>query len=161
MIKQVLFRKENTRMGEDRFHENVSFCVLFGKVNIFGGQISAMNDVVGKDLIKVVNCVMPPSGKVGYMSKGDGKVVKIHPNKDADYQVVYFVTSNEYPKVQERFLLNAPASDASGKQVQVMKKVSHVGQEEEGTRLSDLKENIKNGSDDEDVQLCLLKNNKF
>ena len=127
IIKQVLFRKENTQMGEDRFDENLSFCVLFGKVNIFGGKISAMNDVVGKDLIKVVKCVMPPSGKVGYMSKGDGKVVKIHSNKDADYQVVYFVTSNEHPKVQERFLLNAPASDTSGKQVQVEKKVSQVG----------------------------------
>ena len=81
-----------------------------------------LNDVVTKDLIKVVNQVSPPSGKVAYISKGDNKIIKIHIDAQKDVEVTYFVTKSELPKVQENFLCQKLVPAPAGKLVRKLPK---------------------------------------
>ena len=111
VIKQCLFQNEISVPSLDRMDENATFCVIFGKINIFRDQVSTLNGVIDQQLAKVVVAVTPPSGKVAYVTRGDKKVINMHSNQDEGVQVVYFVTKTELPKFEEKFLIQAPSSD--------------------------------------------------
>jgi hypothetical protein len=106
-INLCMFKQEKSAENSENVNENVVFSVLFGKVNIFKGPVMSMNDVINKDLLKVVNKVTPPSGKVAYISRGDKKVVKIHTDgpsgtEASNVQVTYFVTEGELAKIHQQ-----------------------------------------------------------
>ena len=65
-----------------------------------------LNDLMTKDLSKVVSQLTPPAGKVAYISNGNKKIVKIHAGDETepDIQVTYIVTERELPQVQEKLL---------------------------------------------------------
>ena len=115
-IHQCLFKKEKSVPNVEKVNENIVFSVIFGKVNVFVGQILSLNDLISKDLIKVVYQLPPPAGKIAYVSSCDKKIVKIHINderskKPTDVQVTYFVTGAELPHYQKKFLLHATDAD--------------------------------------------------
>ena len=109
-IFQCLFRKlcgkSGPRSCADGIIENVSFAVLFGKLNVVG-EIKSLNDDISKDLRKVVSKVTPPGGIVGYVSQGIGKVHQVHQHdhieKSAGVQFIYFVAESELMKVKKMF----------------------------------------------------------
>ena len=110
-IQQCIFRKEKSVLNSDHINENCTFSILFGKVTIFKDNISTLNDVINKDLKKLVSQVTPPGGKVAYVSKGDKRVVQIHQSnlveEQSEFQFKYFVTESELAKVQDMFFINA------------------------------------------------------
>ena len=71
------------------------------------GEIQSSNDVICKDLRKVVAKVTPPGGTVGYVSQGVGKVHQVHYydqiQKSAGVQFIYFVAESESLKVKKMF----------------------------------------------------------
>ena len=110
-IHQCMFRKEKSVLNSDHINENGTFSILFGKVTIFKDKISILNDVINKDLKKLVSQVTPPGGKVAYVSKGDKRVVQIHQSnlveEQSEVQFKYFVTESELAKVQDMFFIHA------------------------------------------------------
>ena len=108
-----MFRKEKSVPSSDCVDENVNFALLFGKVTIFKDHIVSLNDVINKDLRKVVAQVSPPGGKVAYVSKGDKKVVQIHQlapvGQAVEVQFKYFVSESEFEDVQKMFFVGTPA----------------------------------------------------
>ena len=105
-----VFKKQKSTTNSDDINENGVFSILFGKINIFNGPVMSVNDELSKDLIKCVQQVTPPNGKVAYVSKGNHSIVKIHEDEGGKVEVTYFVTTVELPRVQEKFLLQSVAT---------------------------------------------------
>jgi hypothetical protein len=74
-ILQCMFRKDKS-VPKDNINENVTFSVLFGKVTIFRGEISSLNDTVSKDLEKVVSQVPHQLEKLLMLARGRRKLYK-------------------------------------------------------------------------------------
>ena len=108
-IHQCIFKKDKSEKNSENFNENVLYSVIFGRLNIFEGQILALNENIDKDLKKVVSKLTPPSGRVAYLSRGDKKVTQIHENYSqataSEVEYTYFVSQVEVQKVREVFFL--------------------------------------------------------
>ena len=155
-ILQCMFRKERSEPNLESINENVIFSVLFGKVNIFKGELLSLNGLIDNDLVKVISKVTPPSGKVAYVSRGDSKVVKIHKNNSGgdeitEVQVVYFVTEAELPQLQDKFFIKAPdtASVNSAKQFEKDTEITNSTDDEGGVVGSGGSDDISDSSDDD------------
>ena len=107
----------------------------------------SVNDLISQDLKQVVSNVTPPvGGKVAYISRGNGTVEKIHKDdpeggKNSEVQFTYFVAKKELPKVQEKFLLQAPDPELISKL-----------KETTGIPSDDDEESETEGSDDESME---------
>ena len=109
-ILQCMFKKDKS-VSNDNFNENVTFCVIFGKITVFRGDIPALNDTVSKDLKTVVSQVTPPTGRVACIL-GDKTVIQLHQssqqNQSIEVEYSYFVSQRDLSKVKEMFFVQAP-----------------------------------------------------
>ena len=64
-----IFKKEKSTASPENVNENAIFSVLFGKLNIFKGPLMSLNDLLSKDLIKVVNKVTPQVEKLHILAR--------------------------------------------------------------------------------------------
>jgi hypothetical protein len=147
-IHLCMFKQEKSAENSENVNENVVFSVLFGKVNIFKGPVMSMNDVINKDLLKVVNKVTPPSGKVAYISRGDKKVVKIHTDgpsgtEASNVQVTYFVTEGELAKIHQQ-----PSDSVKVVKSMVKSYITNVNNANDGEIVDE--EEYSNTEDDEE-----------
>ena len=125
-------------------------------MTIFKDHIFSLNDIISKDLKKVVSQVSPPGGKVVYVSKGDKKVIQIHQlapvGEPVEVQFKYFVSQNELDIVQEMFFVSAPALipvEAEGKFKETSEEIE---EEEDATQGSDDDEDDTDGGESDDKE---------
>ena len=114
-IRQFIFKKEKSVPDLNQFNTNVTFAVLFGKINILtGGQFLTLNGVIEKELKEMVSKVTPPGGKVAYLSTGEGTVIPVHEvlpvveTKTSDVEVTYIVTKKEVKRIKKMLLEPLP-----------------------------------------------------
>ena len=154
-IYQCMFKKEKSATNSDHINENATFSVLFGKVTIFKDKILTVNDVISKDLKKLVSQVTPPGGKVAYVSKGDKKVVQIHQsNLNEDHSEVeykYFVAESELAKVQDMFFIQNKIPDQTDKPSKSKVTECELEEEEHEDEEEDYDEDEEDVTDTESV----------
>jgi len=153
-----IFKKEKSAASSENVNENAIFSVLLGKLNIFKGPLMTLNESLSKDLIKVVEKVTPPSGKVAYVSMGDKKVIKIHSDEQKNVEVTYFVTETELSKVQDKFLVErsepekvaklSPTNRCQGNDSSSVKDSSQKGGSENGEESVEEEFNYKTDEDE-------------
>jgi hypothetical protein len=151
-ILQCMFRKEKSVINSDHINKNCLFSILFGKVTIFKEKISTLNDVINKDLKKLVSQVTPPGGKVAYVSKGDKRVVQIHQSnlveEQSEVQFKYFVTERELAKVQDMFFIHAKVPVLADKTRE--SKFTEIEEEEDTTDTESIEDETEAGYTDEE-----------
>ena len=105
-VFQIMFEK-TIRQGCGGFVENVTFALVFGKVNVFGGQLfSLQRGPVESELIKVISTVCCPSAKIAYISGEGVDVIKIHkiPSEKSDSEVTYYAPKKEMDKFVKKYM---------------------------------------------------------
>ena len=109
MVSQILFEKRVGHAQTGSVQENLTFGVLFGKVNLFKGHmVSYQKGPVESELNKVVDKVCAPSAKVAYITGGDSKMIRVHPTPPeiVDKEVTYFASKNGLDRFRKKFLID-------------------------------------------------------
>ena len=73
---------------------------------MFKEEILSCYEDVDKGVANMVSALMPPRGKVVYVSDGEFKVPKVH-DGNPDIQTIYYVTEKEVGIVRDRFMIKS------------------------------------------------------
>ena len=110
-ISHILFDKGISVAKTCEVQENITFSVLFGKINIFQGDLFSMNHgTVESKLQQVVEKLSPPSGKVAYISDGNTSLIQVHPQVSAksDCEVTYYAPKKSLDDFVKKNLVKVP-----------------------------------------------------
>ena len=116
-IKQILFKKGTGVPKTGVVQENVQFSVVFGKTNIYSGDLYTLqNGGVESELIKVVKKLSPVSSRVAYIAGAGSDILKVHDTskEEASSEVTYFGFKADLEKFAKKFLVNV-RSGSGGK----------------------------------------------
>ena len=112
-VSQILFEKGTSVAQTGIVQENITFSVLFGKVNIFQGELfSLTHGTIESELQKVVEKVSPPSARVAYISGEGSSLIKVHPSvsEKSDCEVTYYSSKKSLEEFVKKFLIQVPVT---------------------------------------------------
>ena len=156
-VSQVLFEKSIGGGGAlQGVAQNVTFALLFGKVNLFGGHLfSLQRGPVETELVNVVSKVSSPFAKIAYISGEGVEVVRIHtvPLGDSDCEVTYYVPKKELSRFNKKYLKKVIVNEQEEKipfSVSTRKEADVDGQE-----ISESENTVEtDGDESKDEQDC-------
>ena len=99
-IHQIFFDADN-RVSSGH-HENLKFCVLFGKIELFEKPLKSYYGDQS-NLVKVVKMISPPAARVGFYAQSKLPIVSVHtPDDLGSKSFVYFGSQVEIKKFQAK-----------------------------------------------------------
>ena len=106
-VSLCFFEKEESKVNDDRIKENVTYAVIFGKINVYKGELKTANKSVESELKKVLDQITPPHANIACISLGNKHVIQLHPVTPVHNQLVtYFITKKMKDILQKRFLVS-------------------------------------------------------
>ena len=116
-VSLCFFEKENGKVSDQKVKENVTFAVIFGKVNVYKGELKTANKPIETELKKIVDQISPPNAKIAYVSLGNSPVIQLHNGDDLSRQVTYITNRNVMEKLKKNYLVRV-LSKESDSQIQ-------------------------------------------
>ena len=105
-VQICFFEKEKNKSNDDRIKENVTYGVIFGKLNVFRGELKTSNKPIESELKRIVDQISPPHANIAFISLGKMHVIQLHSaTPDKNQQVTYFISKKVKDSLQERFLV--------------------------------------------------------
>jgi len=93
----------------------LTYCVCFGKVNVYVGELKTGNENIETELARIVFKISKPSAKVAFVNLGNSQVIPLHKTND-ERHASYFVNKKMAVRLKKKFLIGGlPGQTAENK----------------------------------------------